>query len=74
MNQKQNVNINPDDLETVVCECGCAEWIEMYVIKKVSALISPNGQEGVIPIPKLVCMECGNTLENTLQDQKQIIN
>lgn len=72
MNQKQNININPDDLDDVICECGCEVWAEEYTIKKVSALISPNGQEGVIPIPKMVCMECGKTLEEALEDQQSI--
>ncbi len=28
-------------------------------MKKVSALVSPNGKEGIVPIPTFSCVACG---------------
>lgn len=72
---EQKMNIDLEQLPTVYCdECDSDEWIEVSMIKKVSALISPNGQEGVIPVPQLVCASCGRKLEAVLQEESQLIN
>jgi hypothetical protein len=33
------------------------------MMKKLSALVSPNGQEALIPIPVFACMACGHVNE-----------
>lgn len=76
---EQKMNIDLEQLPTVVCdECESEEWMEIYTVKKVSALVSPNGQEGVIPIPELVCACCGKKLQDVLQEinkkESQLIN
>lgn len=43
-----------------ICDkCGSYLFKEAYVLKEVSALISPTGQNELIPIPVWCCMECG---------------
>jgi len=45
--------------------CGkCAgEYFEnVFKVKRVSALMSPNGQETMVPMQTLRCLECGNIL------------
>lgn len=53
------LNIDPNDLPSVECECGNAKFKEGHVIKKLSSLISPNGESGLIPIQVFICTECG---------------
>ena len=42
----------------------CAEWgnntfTAQFIVRKLSALISPNGTESFIPVNVLVCTKCG---------------
>jgi hypothetical protein len=44
----------------IVCEnCGNLTFQEVLMMKKVSALMSPNGKEGIVPIPTFSCVACG---------------
>ena len=44
----------------IVCEnCGTLTFEEVMMMKKVSALVSPNGKEGIVPIPTFACVACG---------------
>jgi hypothetical protein len=44
----------------IVCEnCGNLTFEEVLLMKKVSALVSPNGKEGIVPIPTFACVACG---------------
>lgn len=44
----------------LVCEsCQNRTFQEVLLMKKVSALVSPNGKEGIIPIPTFACVACG---------------
>tara|TARA_B100001996_G_C18304988_1_gene456202 strand:+ start:308 stop:544 length:237 start_codon:yes stop_codon:yes gene_type:complete len=55
--QKQ-ININ--DTESVKCEdCGNYSFIQSYFIRRVSAIVSPTGQETMIPIEVFSCGSCG---------------
>lgn len=55
------LKLNPKDLESVVCEsCGNDTFVESYFLKRVSALISPDGQEKFVPLPTFKCSSCGN--------------
>ena len=61
MNQNPNVNINPDDLVDVVCEkCGNQTFSMTFLFKKISAVLSPNGKESMIPLQIYKCDECGH--------------
>lgn len=41
-------------------ECGCKTFNNVFVIKHVSALVSPNGREVNAPIPTFSCTKCGH--------------
>ncbi len=46
--------------EDIVCEnCGNFTFEEVLMMKKVSALVAPNGKEGIVPIPTFSCVACG---------------
>lgn len=47
------------DSPNVVCECGCKTFIPAVLLKKVSALVSPTGNEELVDIPVYVCSKCG---------------
>ena len=43
--------------------CGSKHFQEVYQLKKISALASPNGQVAVIPVQLYRCAVCGTSLE-----------
>jgi uncharacterized Zn finger protein len=62
-NQTQ-ININPKDLDDVVCEnCASTYFRQVQILKRMSALISPNGKEQRIAIPIIRCDDCGHVSE-----------
>lgn len=70
-NKMEKVNINLDQCETIICSsCGNDEWAEVMKFKKLSVLLSPNGKEGLIPIPIVRCTYCGKSLEEILNGEE----
>ena len=44
----------------VVCpKCGCQTFKEVFILKRVSAILSPTGKEELYPIPLFACSSCG---------------
>ncbi len=55
---QQEIDIN--DTETVVCdECGNATFIQCFFLRRISPLMSPTGQEAMVPIQVYSCGNCG---------------
>ena len=60
---QQQVNIDPNDLTDIECSsCGHKNFKQVFQMKKLSALMSPNGQEQVVTIPVFICDHCGEPL------------
>ena len=60
---KQQVKVDLTDAETMTCmKCDNKNFIQGYVIKKLSAIISPTGQEVIAPIQVFNCGNCGELL------------
>ena len=60
---KQQVKVDLTDAETMTCmKCDNKIFIQGYVIKKLSAIISPTGQEVIAPIQVFNCGNCGELL------------
>lgn len=57
--QQYNVDIN-NTTEFVCEECGNATFREALLMRKVSALLSPTGQESFVPIPVFACLACNH--------------
>ena len=56
------IKITPEmikNFKTVTCECGGMVFESALVLKKISAIVSPSGQEEMYPIEILVCKKCG---------------
>jgi len=64
------LNINPADLPSVICSCGNPYWVHANILKKVSKIVSPNGEEGVIPIPDMICSKCGSSVQEAMRDDE----
>ena len=60
MNQQQ-INIDLNQTTEEVCEkCGNNTFVQVYQMRKLSALLSPTGQETMIPIQVFACAKCGH--------------
>ena len=59
--QKANVQLDLSQAETILCEkCSNGLFIQSFFLKKLSALVSPTGQEAVIPVQVYSCGNCGH--------------
>ena len=60
---KAQVKVDLTDAETMTCgKCDNKIFIQGYVIKKISAIISPTGKEVISPIQVFNCGNCGELL------------
>ena len=54
-------NIDLTHAKTLECEkCQCKGFKQTMMLKKLSALISPTGQESIIPVAAFACEVCGH--------------
>tara|TARA_R100000152_G_C6773069_1_gene200247 strand:+ start:172 stop:384 length:213 start_codon:yes stop_codon:yes gene_type:complete len=64
--------INLSEADDVVCEgCGSVYFNQIVRVKKISALLSPNGQAMSIPIQLLQCANCGDIDESIMANVPQ---
>ena len=55
-----NKEINIKDTESIKCEeCGNYSFIKAQFIRRISPIVSPTGQEAMIPIEVFSCGNCG---------------
>ena len=58
--QAPKLNVDPFKLKTVTCpNCEGIFFTEVTMFKEIPAVMSPNGQQSMLPIPVVVCNECG---------------
>tara|TARA_A100001011_G_C13756820_1_gene613562 strand:- start:30 stop:329 length:300 start_codon:yes stop_codon:yes gene_type:complete len=56
--QQQQVDLSK--AETMKCDaCGNYLFIQSNVIKRISAIMSPTGQEAIVPVQVYSCGNCG---------------
>ena len=61
--RKQQVQLDLKNAETMKCaECDNSIFIQGYVIKKISAIVSPTGEEVIAPVQVFNCGSCGELL------------
>ena len=62
--QQQGPDLSNVDLthaKDIVCEeCGNKGFRQTMMLKKLSALVSPSGQEAIIPVGVFACEACGH--------------
>ena len=60
---QQKVQVDLQEAETMTClECNNKIFIQGYVIKKISAIMSPTGEEVIAPVQVFNCGNCGEIL------------
>ena len=58
--QPPQAQIDINDTEIVKCDdCGNASFIQAFFLRRLSALMSPTGQEAMIPVQVYSCGNCG---------------
>ena len=59
--------INFSETSPVVCDkYGNEDFTQIFKIRKISALLSPNGMEGQLPVALFSCTKCGHVNEDFL--------
>tara|TARA_R110000787_G_scaffold64130_1_gene144974 strand:- start:5 stop:256 length:252 start_codon:yes stop_codon:yes gene_type:complete len=59
--QQANINLNPDDLEDMVCEkCSNQTFVQVFLFKKLSAILSPSGRDTLVPLQTYECKSCSH--------------
>ena len=65
---KQNFNVDLSSVDNVKCnECDNETFVPAFIIKQVSALMSPTGKETLVPIQLFKCSKCGHVNEKFLE-------
>ena len=65
--QDMQVKIALKDTTDVSCDkCGHHYFTQLMMFKKLSAVMSPNGQESMIPVQVFACNECGHVNDQFL--------
>ena len=58
--QPQQTQVDINDTEMIKCDdCGNASFIQAFFLRRLSALMSPTGQEAMIPVQIYSCGNCG---------------
>jgi len=45
--------------QQIRCECGGILFQEKVTFKKISSILSPTGRDEIVPMPVIVCDNCG---------------
>ena len=54
-------NVDLTHAKTLECEkCGCKGFKQTMMLKKLSPLVSPTGQEALIPVAAFACEACSH--------------
>ena len=65
--QATQVKVDLKQAETIKCaDCENYLFITSFILKRLSALVSPNGQESLIPVQVYSCGNCGKVAEGFL--------
>jgi RNase P subunit RPR2 len=60
---QQQISITEENTTEVICKnCNTGLFEQCIMLRKMSAFISPNGEEQLIQIPVMVCKNCGTPL------------
>ena len=60
-NQQPQMNVDFSQTTAEICEsCENDTFVQVFQMRKLSALLSPTGQESMIPIQIFACAKCGH--------------
>ena len=67
--QPSQTQVDINDTEMVKCDdCGNASFIQAFFLRRLSALMSPTGQEAMIPVQVYSCGNCGKVPDKLMPD------
>ena len=62
-----NIELNLNDAADITCtQCESLHFTPVVRLKKISAVVSPTGEEMVVPIQLWECKNCGSVDETIL--------
>ena len=65
---QSQVQVDLSEADTVKCDdCGNYLFITSHVIKRISPILSPTGQEGLVPVQVYSCGNCGRVPKKLLE-------
>ena len=65
-------NVDLTHATSLQCEiCECLGFKQTLMLKKLSALVSPNGQESMIPVGVFACEKCSHINKEFLDAEIQ---
>ena len=60
-NQQMQMQVDLNQTTAEACEsCGNDTFVQVFKIRKLSALLSPTGQPTMIPMQVFSCAKCGH--------------
>jgi hypothetical protein len=72
MQQPMNMNVDLNSTTEIKCEnCGNDTFIPIFYLRKVSKLISPDGNDRILPIDTLACLKCNHVNKDFIPVPKQ---
>jgi uncharacterized Zn finger protein len=64
-NMPQPAGLTYNQTESINCEkCNSEIFQPVFLLRKVSALVSPSGKETVVPVQVFACQSCGHVNED----------
>ena len=55
-----NVKVDLREAETIKCDdCGNYLFLTSFILKRLSAIVSPSGEETLVPVQVYSCGDCG---------------
>jgi len=58
----QQIQVDMKNAKQKKCECGCEYFLPVVRVYRISAIVSPTGQELMVHQPALICMDCRKIL------------
>ena len=63
-----NVQVDLREADTIKCDdCGNYLFITSHILKRLSAIVSPTGEEALIPVQVYSCGDCGKVPKKLLE-------
>ena len=67
---QRQMNVDISQTSGMKCdECGNNTFKQTMMLRKMSAIVSPNGQETIIPVGVFACEKCGHVNEEFLTNE-----
>lgn len=64
--ETEGLNLDISKTTPLVCKCGNHTFEQGVFLREISALVSPTGKAGIIPVPTFCCNACGAVPDKVL--------